>query len=113
MVLANDTNKNMYQFVSEDAEILSLEKAAKRHLEITDISNKIRDNEVHIAKENSSLIQLEKFNSTLQAEIDQLNISEVHKSDHSKLKKLNKSLSGSLKRACFSYIARYLSSYGF
>ena len=38
MVLATDTNQNMYQFVSEDAEILSLEKAAKRPLEVKDIS---------------------------------------------------------------------------
>ena len=38
MVLATDTNQNMYQFVSEDAEILSLEKAAKRPLDVKDIS---------------------------------------------------------------------------
>ena len=35
--MALDANKNMYQFVAEDAEILSLEKAAKRPLETADI----------------------------------------------------------------------------
>ena len=73
-------------------------KVSQRQKEITDISDEIRDNEVHIAKENSSLIQLEKFNATLQTEIDQLNIGEVHKSDHEKLKKLSKSLSGALEQ---------------
>jgi len=36
--MATDINRNMYQFVSEDAEILSLEKASKRPLEVTDIT---------------------------------------------------------------------------
>ena len=95
-----DKKKKESDKVSSGIEELKEEllKVSQRQKEITDISNKIRDNEVHIAKENSSLIQLEKFNSTLQAEIDQLNISEVHKSDHSKLKKLNKSLSGVLEQ---------------
>ena len=95
-----DKKKKESDKVSSGIEELKEEllKVSQRQKEITDISNKIRDNEVHIAKENSSLIQLEKFNSTLQAEIDQLNISEVNKSDHSKLKKLNKSLSGVLEQ---------------
>ena len=95
-----DKKKKESDKVSSGIEELKEEllKVSQRQKEITDISNKIRDNEVHIAKENSSLIQLEKFNSTLQAEINQLNISEVHKSDHSKLKKLNKSLSGVLEQ---------------
>ena len=37
MTMALDANKNMYQLVAEDAEILSLEKAAKRPLETADI----------------------------------------------------------------------------
>tara|TARA_R110002020_G_scaffold22620_3_gene76263 strand:+ start:2147 stop:3562 length:1416 start_codon:yes stop_codon:yes gene_type:complete len=37
MTMTVDANKNMYQFVSDDAEILSLEKAAKRPLETGDI----------------------------------------------------------------------------
>jgi len=39
MTMTLDSNKNMYQFVSEDAEIISLEKASKRPLGISDISN--------------------------------------------------------------------------
>jgi len=90
-----DKKKKESDKVSSGIEELKEEllKVSQRQKEITDISDKIRDNEVHIAKENSSLIQLEKFNATLQAEIDQLNIGEVHKSDHEKLNKLNKSLS--------------------
>ena len=38
MTMTTDINRNMYQFVSEDAEILSLEKASKRPLEVKDIS---------------------------------------------------------------------------
>ena len=95
-----DKKKKESDKVSSGIEELKEEllRVSQRQKEITDISDKIRDNEVHIAKENSSLIQLEKFNATLQAEIDQLNIGEVHKSDHKKLKELNKSLSGALEQ---------------
>ena len=95
-----DKKKKESDKVSSGIEELKEEllRVSQRQKEITDISDKIRDNEVHIAKENSSLIQLEKFNATLQAELDQLNIGEVHISDHKKLKKLNKSLSGSLEQ---------------
>ena len=71
-----------------------LSKVTSRQKEINDIAVKIRDNEVHIAKENSSLIQLEKFNATLQLEIDQLTSGEVNKSDHNELKSLKETLSG-------------------
>jgi DNA repair exonuclease SbcCD ATPase subunit len=71
-----------------------LAKVTSRQKEISDIAVKIRDNEVHIAKENSSLIQLEKFNATLQLEIDQLTSGEVNKSDHNELKALKETLSG-------------------
>jgi hypothetical protein len=71
-----------------------LSKVTSRQKEISDIAVKIRDNEVHIAKENSSLIQLEKFNATLQLEIDQLTSGEVNKSDHNELKALKETLSG-------------------
>jgi DNA repair exonuclease SbcCD ATPase subunit len=70
-----------------------LVKVTSRQKEISDIAVKIRDNEVHIAKENSSLIQLEKFNATLQSEIDQLTNGEVNKSDHNELKTLKETLS--------------------
>jgi DNA repair exonuclease SbcCD ATPase subunit len=71
-----------------------LSKVTSRQKEISDIAVKIRDNEVHIAKENSSLIQLEKFNATLQLEIDQLTSGEVNKSDNNELKTLKETLSG-------------------
>ena len=95
-----DKKKKESDKVSSGIEELKEEllKVSQRQKEITDISDKIRDNEVHIAKENSSLIQLEKFNATLQTEIVQLNVGEVHKSDHEKLKKLSKSLSGALEQ---------------
>ena len=71
-----------------------LNKITNRQKEIAVIVVKIRENEVHIAKENSSLIQLEKFNATLQSEIDQLNNNEVNNNDHDKLTELKKTSSG-------------------
>ena len=71
-----------------------LHKVISRQNDIKNIADKIRENEVHIAKENSSLIQLEKFNATLQSEIDQLIAGEINKGDHNKLDELKQSLSG-------------------
>ena len=63
-------------------------KSNKRQDIISEIAKTIRENEVHVAKENSSITQLEKFNSTLQLEIDQLQSGELSKPDYEKLKKL-------------------------
>jgi len=71
-----------------------LHKVTSRQNDIKDIASKIRENEVHVAKENSSLIQLEKFNATLQSEIDHLIAGEINKSDHKKLDDLKETLSG-------------------
>jgi len=71
-----------------------LHKVTSRQNDIKDIANRIRENEVHVAKENSSLVQLEKFNSTLQSEIDQLVAGEINKGDHNKLDELKETLSG-------------------
>ena len=71
-----------------------LHKVISRQNNIKDIADKIRENEVHVAKENSSLIQLEKFNATLQSEIDQLIAGEINKGDHNKLNELKQILSG-------------------
>ena len=71
-----------------------LSKLSVRQKDIKDIANRIRENEVHVAKENSSLVQLEKFNATLQTEIDQLENGEVNKNDHEKLEGLKKELAG-------------------
>jgi HK97 family phage prohead protease len=38
MTMTLDANKNMYQYVSDDSEIIALEKASKRPLGVTDIS---------------------------------------------------------------------------
>ena len=69
-----------------------LKKSKDRQQEISDIAAKIRENEVQMAKDNSSVVQLEKFNSTLETEIDQLETGDVSKSDYSKLKELTESL---------------------
>ena len=71
-----------------------LHKVISRQNNIKDITDKIRENEVHVAKENNSLIQLEKFNATLQSEIDQLIAGEINKGDHNKLDELKETLSG-------------------
>ena len=67
-------------------------KSDGRQNEISTIADKIRKNEVHVAKENSSVTQLEKFNATLQSEIDQLQSGDVSKLDYNKLKKLKSKL---------------------
>ena len=69
-----------------------LKKSKERQQEISDIAAKIRENEVQMAKDNSSVVQLEKFNSTLETEIDQLETGDVSKSDYSKLKELTENL---------------------
>ena len=71
-----------------------LKKVLDRQKDISGISAKVRENEVYIAKENSSLLQLEKFNATLQSEISQLTSGEVNNNDHDKLNDLTKTLSG-------------------
>ena len=71
-----------------------LSKVSVRQGEIKETADDIRKNEVHIAKENSSLVQLEKFNSTLQSEITELQNGDVSKKDHKKLDELKETLSG-------------------
>ena len=66
----------------------ALKKTESRQTEIGVIVDKIRDNEVTVAKENSSIVQLEKFNSTLLSEIAQLESGDVGKEDLKELKKL-------------------------
>jgi DNA repair exonuclease SbcCD ATPase subunit len=85
---ADKVNSGMDELKNE------LNKIINRQKEIDVVVVKIRENEVHIAKENSSLIQLEKFNATLQSEIDQLNTGEVNNNDRNKLTELKKTLSG-------------------
>ena len=72
-----------------------LEKTNIRLNEIGEITKKIRKNEVHIAKDNSSVDQLEKFNSTLLEEIQMLVEEDgINKKDYNHLKKLEEELTG-------------------
>ena len=91
-----DTESKKSEKLVSGMEVLKdeLSKLSVRQKDIKDIANRIRENEVHIAKENSSLVQLEKFNATLQTEIDQLENGEVNKNDHEKLEGLKKELAG-------------------
>ena len=66
----------------------AINKTEIRQKEISAIVDKIRENEVTVAKENSSIVQLEKFNSTLLSEITQLESGDVGKEDLKELKKL-------------------------
>ena len=72
---------------------LALKKSERRFEEISGISDRIRENEVTVAKENSSIVELEKFNATLLSEITQLESGDVSKSDLEELEKLKKHLS--------------------
>ena len=59
---------------------------------INDYIKKIRENDAEIGKLSYSIKELEKFNTTLQSEIDELDSGELSKDDISKLSKLKKSL---------------------
>jgi len=61
---------------------------------INEVNQNIQTNRVEIAKENSSLVQLEKFNATLQTEIGELQCGKVSKGDRKKLDELKETLSG-------------------
>ena len=59
---------------------------------INDYIKQIRENDAEIGKLSYSIKELEKFNKTLQSEIDELESGELSKEDMSKLTKLKKSL---------------------
>ena len=94
--------------LSKDKEVKKFSKALneldtvlsdnnKRQKEIKSIMDTIRENEVQIAKDNSSIMQLEKFQSTLESEIKNLESQDINKSDTDKLDELKK-LSTSLEK---------------
>ena len=72
----------------------TLNEILNRRGDINAIADKIRENEVYLAKENSSITQLEKFNATLKSEIEQLQSSDVVKSDFDRLEELKGQLVG-------------------
>jgi len=69
-----------------------LKKYKERQKEIVKIADGIREHEVQIAKDNESILQIEKFNSTLQSEIDHLQ-NDKQEVDKTELKKLEDQLS--------------------
>ena len=69
-----------------------LEKQETIYEAIQDYIRQIRENDAEIGKINYSIKEMEKFNATLQTEIDQLQSGEISKEDTNKLKELKKSL---------------------
>ena len=59
---------------------------------INEVNQDIQSNNVEIAKENSSMSQLQKFNATLQSEVDHLENGHVENTDHTDLKKLKEEI---------------------
>ncbi len=56
---------------------------------INEVNQNIQSNNVEIAKENSSIGELEKFNATLQTEVKQLEEGHVDQGDHEQVESLN------------------------
>ena len=93
MIFNKQKQVNKFSEALEDLNT-ELKKSKNRQKDITDIANKIRENEVHIARNNSSVIQLEKFNATLKSEITQLETGDVSKGDYDKLKDFGDIITG-------------------
>ena len=93
MIFNKQKEVNKFSKALEDLNT-ELKKSKDRQKDITDIANKIRENEVHIAKNNSSVVQLEKFNATLKSEITQLETGDVSTGDYDKLKDLGEIVTG-------------------
>ena len=71
---------------------IELDKTDNRIKEIESITEKIRKNDVKIAQSNSSILELEKFNTQLETEINAFEKGDVGKSDQDKLKGFQKNL---------------------
>ena len=71
---------------------IELDKTDNRIKEIKYITEKIRRNDVKIAQSNSSITELEKFNTQLETEINVFEKGDVGKSDQDKLKEFQKNL---------------------
>ena len=65
-----------------------LTSTKQRLEEIKEVADKIRDNQLSIAQLNTSIIELEKFNTKLETEIESFNGGGISKSDTDKLKNL-------------------------
>ena len=87
--MINSKKKEVDKFSTALSELEQiLDQSIDRQKVIKSIANKIRENEVHIAKENSSISQLEKFNATLQSEVKHLEEGHIDKKDHTEVKDL-------------------------
>ena len=75
-----------------DELVVELDKTQERHDAIQGIIKQIRENDAHVGSLSFSITEMEKFNATLQSEIDELQSGDVSKSDFKKLEKLKKSL---------------------
>ena len=75
-----------------DELVVELDKTQERHDAIQDIIKQIRENDAHVGSLSFSITEMEKFNATLQSEIEELQSGDVSKSDFKKLEKLKKSL---------------------
>ena len=69
------------------SELLSTKQRLK---DIKEVADKIRDNQLLIAQLNTSIVELEKFNTKLETEIESFNSGSVGKIDTDKLKNLKK-----------------------
>ena len=67
-----------------------MDKATAKIKEYKDIAKLLSDNNLELAKLNSSITQLEKFNATLTEEIRQIESGDVTKTDYEKLDNLKK-----------------------
>ena len=65
-----------------------LSSTKQRLKEIKEVADKIRDNQLSIAQLNTSIVELEKFNTKLETEIQSFNGGGVSKTDTDKLKNL-------------------------
>ena len=75
-----------------DELMVELDKTQERHDAIQGIIKQIRENDAHVGSLTFSITEMEKFNATLQSEIEELQSGDVSKSDFKKLEKLKKSL---------------------
>jgi len=75
-----------------DELVVELDKTQERHDAIQGIIKQIRENDAHVGSLSFSITEMEKFNATLQSEIEELQSGDVSKSDFKKLEKLKRSL---------------------
>ena len=65
-----------------------LESVKLRMKNIDSVNKSIQDKNVEVAKENSSISELQKFNTTLQTEVKQLREGHINESDHKEVQEL-------------------------